>query len=152
MQEPIIFEDTVTYQLAKVATAYRNALERHLGPIGLHSGQTLLLIELWREDGLRPIDLAERLSIKAPTVTNILNGLDEINLIRIVEKDKTDKRTKRIFLTVKGRQIRSEVEQRWVDMEAECVAGLPETDRFVFNSVLKRLRATYTGQPLAEEE
>ncbi len=151
MQESIIFEDTVTYQLAKVATAYRNAIERHLVAVGLHSGQTLLLIELWREDGLRPIDLAQRLSIKAPTVTNILNGLDEMNLIR-VKKDTKDKRASRVFLTAQGKTIRGEVEQRWVDMEAECVAGLPETDRFVFNSVLKRLLATYTGKSFSDEE
>jgi DNA-binding MarR family transcriptional regulator len=151
MQEPIIFEDTVTYQLAKVSTAYRNAIERHLGPVGLHSGQTLLLIELWREDGLRPIDLAQRLSIKAPTVTKILNGLDEMNLIR-VKKDTKDKRASRVFLTALGKNIRSDVEQRWVDMEAECVAGLPETDRFVFNSVLRRLLATYTGKSFSDEE
>jgi MarR family transcriptional regulator, organic hydroperoxide resistance regulator len=151
MQEPIIFEDTITYQLAKVSTAYRNAIERHLGPVGLHSGQTLMLIELWREDGLRPIDLAQRLSIKAPTVTNILNGLDEMNLIRI-KKDTKDKRASRVFLTALGKNIRSDVEQRWVDMEAECVAGLPETDRFVFNSVLRRLLATYTGKSFSDEE
>lgn len=151
MSQSIIFEDTVTYQLAKVATAYRNAIERHLGEIGLHSGQTLLLIELWREDGLRPIDLAQRLHIKAPTVTNILSGLDEINLIR-TKKDGKDKRSTRVYLTTKGKLIRTEVEQRWVDMEAECVAGLPETDRYVFNSVLKRLRATYTGEGLSEED
>lgn len=151
MREPIIFEETITYQLAKVATAYRNALERHLGAIGLHSGQTLLLIELWREDGLRPIDLAQRLHIKAPTVSNILSGLDEINLIR-TKKDGRDKRSTRVFLTEKGKTIRSEVEQRWVDMEAECVSGLPETERYVFNAVLKRLRATYTGEAFSDEE
>lgn len=152
MQEPIVFEETITYQLAKVATAYRNAIERHLGEIGLHSGQTLLLIELWREDGLRPIDLANRLNVKAPTVTNILNGLREINLIRSKDKMANDKRTTRVYLTEKGRHIRSEVEQRWVDMEAECVAGLPETERFVFNAVHKRLLATYTGKNFSEEE
>jgi DNA-binding MarR family transcriptional regulator len=110
-----------------------------------------MLIELWREDGLRPIDLAQRLSVKAPTVTNILNGLDEINLIR-TKKDGRDKRSTRVFLTEKGRLIRSEVEQRWVDMEAECVAGLPETERYVFNAVLKRLRATYTGENFSDED
>ena len=117
----------------------------------MHSGQTLMLIELWREDGLRPIDLAQRLSIKAPTVTNILNGLDEMNLIRI-KKDTKDKRASRVFLTALGKNIRSDVEQRWVDMEAECVAGLPETDRFVFNSVLRKLLATYTGKSFSDEE
>lgn len=151
MDDRIVFEDTVTYRLAKLATAYRTAIERHFGSIGLHSGQTFLLIELWREDGLRQIDIAKRLNIKAPTVTSILKGLDEINLVRF-EDDTDDKRSTRVFLTAKGRQIRQEVEKRWLDMEAECIAGLPNTEIFVFKSVLKRLHATYTGQTFTEDE
>lgn len=152
MNEPIVFEDTISYLLAKVTIAYRNAIERHMAEIGLHSGQTFLLIELWREDGIRQIDLAKRLNVSAPTVSTMLIGLRKIHLIKPKKKDEGDGRSSRVFLTERGKHMRGEVERRWIDVEAECIAGLPATDRFVLQEVLKKLRATYTGQIPPEEE
>ncbi len=151
MPEPIVFEDTIGYLLAKVTTAYRNALERHMGAIGLHSGQAFILLELWDQDGLRQIDLARRLSVKPPTVSNMLKGLGQINLIKTEQFD-DDARSTRVFLTEKGKVIRSEVEKQWVELEAECVSGLTNTERLVFADVLRKLRARYTGQKLVDEE
>ena len=81
MATRITFEDTVSFLLAKVTTAFRNSLERHMGAIGLHGGQIFVLLELWKQDGLRQIDLAKRLNLSAPTVNKMLKGLIEINLV-----------------------------------------------------------------------
>ncbi len=151
MSQPIVFEETVSYLLAKVTTAYRNAIERHMGSIGLHSGQAFVLIELWREDGLRQIDLARRLNVKAPTVNNMVKGLEQINLVRSMPT-KGDGRSVSVHLTQKGKTIRSEVEKRWIDVEAECVGPLSPSDRFVLFEVLKKLRGTYTGQKMEDED
>ncbi len=152
MTDSIVFEDTISYLLAKVAVAYRTAIERHMAEIGLHSGQTFLLIELWREDGLRQVDLAKRLNVSAPTVSTMLVGLRRIKLIKPKEKDDGDGRSSRVYLTDRGRHIRGDVERRWIDVEAECIAGLPSTDRFVLHEVLKKLRATYTGQKPPQDD
>src|SRR5687767_3937640 len=122
MPAPIEFEDTVSYRLAKVTTAFRTALERHMGEIGLHGGQVFVLLELWKQDGLRQIDLAKRLSVKAPTITNMINGLIEINLVRR-QRFEDDARSTRVFLTPQGRTIRQEVDLRWLDLEAEVLTG-----------------------------
>ena len=151
MNAPIVFEETVSYLLAKVTTAYRNAIERHMGEIGLHSGQAFVLIELWNKDGMRPVDIARRLDIKPPTVSSMLRGLEKINLVKTEETD-GDGRSVRVFLTAKGRNIRSDVERRWIDVEAECVGPLTSTDRLVLLDVLRKLRGTYTGQKIVEEE
>jgi len=150
MAEQIIFEDTVSYHLAKVTTAYRTALESHMGSIGLHGGQTFLLLELWDQDGLRQIDLARRLSISAPTVSKTLNGLMEINLVRR-KQIVGDARATRIFLTEKGKHIRADVERQWIELEDECLTGLTETERLVLLEVLRKLRKTYTGRQEADE-
>lgn len=151
MPEAIEFEKTVSFMLARVAILYRNAVERAMAQIGLHSGQAFLMIELWKEDGLRPIDLAHQLNVKAPTVSNMLRGLEQINLIKLVTSDH-DGRSSRVILTERGRQIRSDVEKQWVDLESECVSGLSKTELLILEDVLKKLRATYTGQKLVEEE
>ena len=65
------FEDTTSYVLTKTGTAHRNLLEKKMKEIGLHSGQVFVLMELWKRDGQRQIDLAAafvfrlRLSIRS---------------------------------------------------------------------------------------
>ncbi len=144
MAEMIKFEETVSFRLAKVTTAFRNSLERHMGQIGLHGGQIFVLLELWKEDGLRQIDIASRLSLSAPTVNKMLKGLIEINLVTRSRTD-DDARSTRIFLTKKGQQMRGEIEAQWLELEESCLTGLTETERLVLFDLLGKLRTTYTG-------
>ena len=147
----IKFEETVSYRLAKVTTAFRNSLERHMSSIGLHGGQIFLLLELWKEDGLRQIDLAKRLSLAAPTVNKMLRGLIEINLITRSRED-ADGRSTRIFLTELGYRMRDEVEEQWLELEQNSLAAITETERLVLYELLGKLRTAYTGLTEGENE
>jgi DNA-binding MarR family transcriptional regulator len=144
------FEETVTYRLARVTTAYRNALERHLSRVGLHGGQAFVLIELWRQDDVRQVDIAARLNISAPTINKILKGLSEINLIKTA-RERDDARTTRVFLTDKGRKIRAEVADEWLELESEYLSSLTETERLILPDLLGKLQAAYTGQKEEDE-
>lgn len=151
MASHIRFEDTVSYLLGKVTTAFRNSLERHMGEIGLHGGQIFVLLELWKKDGLRQVDIANRLSLSAPTVNKMLKGLIEINLVtrsRIAD----DGRSTRIFLTERGFEMRGEVESQWLELEESCLVGLTETERLVLFDLLGKLRNAYTGREEESEE
>lgn len=151
MASHIKFEDTVSYLLAKVTTAFRNSLERHMGEIGLHGGQVFVLLELWKQDGLRQVDIATRLNLSAPTVNKMIKGLTEINLVTHSKID-GDKRSTRIFLTPLGYEIREEVEKQWLELEESCLTGLTETERLVLSELLGKLRNTYTGREEESDE
>ena len=146
----IRFEDTVSYLLARVSTAFRNSLERRMGEIGLHGGQIFVLFELWQQDGLRQVDIAKRLSVSAPTVNKMLKGLADINLVTNSRID-NDARSTRIFLTDRGREMRGEVEAQWLELEENVLSGLTETERLVLFELLSKLRSTYTGTVDADE-
>lgn len=151
MAAQIDFEQTVSFLLAKVTTAFRNSLERQMGQIGLHGGQVFVLFELWETDGLRQIDLAKRLNLSAPTVNKMVNGLIEINLVTR-ERLEDDGRSTRIFLTDTGAAVRSQIESQWIDLEESCLVGLSETERLILFELLGKLRTTYTGrEPLSED-
>lgn len=150
MAAQIDFEQTVSYLLAKVTTAFRNSLERQMGQIGLHGGQIFVLFELWQKDGLRQIDLANRLDLSAPTINKMVNGLLEVNLVSR-ESIENDARSKRIFLTDAGTAIRSQIESQWVDLEESCLVGLSETERLILFELLGKLRNTYTGREPASD-
>lgn len=145
MSQLIEFEDTSSFLLAKVGTAFRNSLERFMAPIGLHAGQVFVLIELWRSDGMRQIDLAERLDVAAPTVNKTVKGMIELGLVKITRLV-DDARSTRIFLTDRGRSIRPEIEGQWLELEEDCLSSLTETERLVLFDLIGKLRNKYTGR------
>jgi DNA-binding MarR family transcriptional regulator len=151
MAELIKFEETVTFLLAKVSTASRNALERRMGQIGLHGGQIFVLFELWKKDGQRQIDLAKKLDITAPTINKMIKGLIDINLVTRSRAD-GDGRSTRIFLTPKGFAIRPEIEEQWLELEESCLTSLNKTERAVMASILMKLRNLFNGRPNSEED
>ena len=150
MATQIKFEDTVSYLLAKVSTAFRNSLERRMGEIGLHGGQIFVLFELWQQDGLRQIDIAKRLNLSAPTVNKMLKGLIEVNLVTRSRLD-DDARSTRIFLTDRAFSIREEIEAQWLELEENILSGLTETERLVLFELLGKLRSVYTGTVDSDE-
>ena len=150
MATQIKFEDTVSYLLAKVSTAFRNSLERRMGEIGLHGGQIFVLFELWQQDGLRQIDIAKRLNLSAPTVNKMLKGLIEVNLVTRSRLD-DDARSTRIFLTDRAFSMREEIEAQWLELEETVLSGLTETERLVLFDLLGKLRSTYAGTDIDEE-
>jgi len=148
---PIKFEDTVSYLLAKLSTAFRSSLERHLGRIHLHAGQVFVLFELWKSDGLRQIDLAKSLDLSAPTVNKTVKGLVELGLVSSSRID-DDARSTRIFLTDRGRRIRSNIEAQWLEVEEECLSSISEVERLMLIELLSKLRNSYTGRRAAEDD
>src|SRR5688572_1346742 len=146
----IKFEDTVSYRLGRVTTAFRTSLEKCMGQIELrdgylHGGQVFLLFELWNQDGIRQRDLAERLALAAPTVNKMVNALVKQGLVTCSRLE-DDARSTRIFLTKRGVEIRNAIERQWVDLEESCLSGLTETERLILHDLLGKLKSTYTGR------
>jgi len=132
------FENTVTYLLAKLSLAHRNLFERAAVSAGLHSGQAFVLLELWKEDGQRQIDLAAKLNLSAPTVNKILGGLLENDMVTR-GKYENDARSTRIFLTRKGRDIRGRLEDQWQALEERTLGGLTDTETLMLHQLLTKL-------------
>ena len=132
------FRDSVSYLLSKLTTAHRNLLEKSVQEVGLHSGQIFVLFELWKKDGQRQVDLAEKLNLAAPTVNKILGGMLQADLVTR-ERYEDDARSTRIYLTDKGRDVREPLELKWVDIEEQTVMGLTETEALILKQLLAKL-------------
>ena len=132
------FRDTTSYLLSKLTTAHRNLLERSVQEISLHSGQVFVLLELWKKDKQRQVDLAEKLNLAAPTVNKILGGMLESDLVTR-ERFDNDARSTRIVLTQKGRDVRPLLEQKWTEIEEQTILGLTETEALILKQLLSKL-------------
>lgn len=132
------FRDTVSYLLSKLTTAHRNLLEKSVQEIGLHSGQAFVLLELWKKDKQRQVDLAEKLNLAAPTVNKILGGMLEADLVTR-ERFDNDARSTRIVLTEKGWDVRPLLEEKWIEVEEQTLMGLTDTEALILKQVLAKL-------------
>ena len=138
------FHRTVSHLLAAVATAHRSHLEKRLSDTGLHSGQAFLLMELWKRDGRRQVDLAAELNIAPPTINKTLLGLIDGGFV-VRTRVEDDARSTRIFLTDEGREVRDTVEAQWLEIEEEILTELTETERMVLAELLTKLKHFYFG-------
>jgi MarR family transcriptional regulator, organic hydroperoxide resistance regulator len=138
------FHDTVSHLLSRVAIAHKSFLESRLGEIGLHGGQAFILIELWKRDGRRQVDLASQLGLAPPTVNKTLGGLIDTGLVRRARLE-DDARSTRIFLTDEGREMRNTVEGQWLEIEEQILTGLTEAERLILQEILIKLKHFYYG-------
>ena len=142
-------QETVSYFLSRVSTAYRNSLERKMGAIGLHGGQVFILLELWKQNGQRQVDLAAKIGVTTPTINKMILGLIQSRLVERTRLE-NDARSTRIFLTPDGAEIKESVEAQWHELEEETVAGLTDAERLILFELLTKMKNLYSG--VAAEE
>lgn len=132
-------EETTGFLLAKVCRAHRTGLGALLAPLGLHVGQEMVLLELWREDGLRGGELAERLGVEPPTMTRTLRRLESCGLVKR-QPDPEDARSTRFHLTEEGRALRAPVDDLWNRVETRVVAGMTAGEEVLLRGLLLKVR------------
>ena len=133
-------KETTGFTLAKVCRAHRGNVGELLADVGLHVGQEMVLFELWREDGLRGGELAERLGVEPPTVTKMLRRLERCGLVSR-SQDPEDARSLRVYLTEEGRSLEEPVVRCWERVEEKSLAGMSADERRTLHRLLTKVRA-----------
>lgn len=132
-------EETAGFALAKACRAHRVNVGAALAGVGLHVGQEMVLLELWKEDGLKGGELAARLRVEPPTVTRMIQRLEGCGLVER-RKDPDDARSFRVCLTEKGRALEDPVAERWDQVEEKAFRGMSEAEKTLLRGLLARVR------------
>lgn len=83
-------------------------INKEVSKFGIGSGQFMFLLELYIEDGRNQEEISEKLKIDKGTTARALKKLeDQRFIIRI--KDENDKRSNKIYLTDKAKDIKEDV-------------------------------------------
>jgi len=135
-QKPI--PETIGFLLAQTCKAHRSMADRLLGEVGLHAGQEMILLRLWREDGLMQSDLADRLCVQAATVTKMIHRLAEAGLVER-RGDSEDQRISHVYLTEKGRALQPPVEEIWGCFEQTSFASLTLEEKILLRRLLMQV-------------
>jgi MarR family transcriptional regulator for hemolysin len=91
-------------QLVESSRLLRNYIDHRAKERGTTRAQWIVLFRLRQQEGLSQVDLAEVLELQPISLVRLLDRLVEHELLER-RHDPKDRRTNRLFLTEKGRQL-----------------------------------------------
>lgn len=128
-------QDYIGFQLLQIHKAHRRLAEAALNKLGVHTGQELILLQLWIEEGIPQSQLAACMEVEPPTATKMLQRMESAGLI-VRRQDPEDARVSRVYLTARGRALEQPVLDVWKQLEAQTVTGLSLTEQALLHRLL----------------
>ena len=130
--------DFIGFQVLQVHKAHRSRAETALNKLGVHTGQEMILLQLWIEEGIPQSQLAASMEVEPPTATKMLQRMERAGLIER-RPDPEDARISRVYLTERGRALEQPVLDVWKQLEAQTVAGLSLTEQALLHRLLMQI-------------
>ena len=134
------FEDCIIFQLAKAYQKAHGLFKKRLLPYGLTPIQHLILEALWLEDGLSQKDIGTRLVLDRATLSGVLDRMSAGGWVT-KEQDPEDKRTLRVCLTEKGRDMKAGLSSERNQANAELLSGLNLEEKVLLKRLLKDVQS-----------
>ena len=131
-------QDYIGFQVLQVHKAHRQLAEAALNKLGVHTGQEMILLQLWIEEGIPQSQLAASMEVEPPTATKMLQRMERAGLIER-RTDPTDARVSRVYLTERGRALEQPVLDVWKQLETQTVADLSLTEQALLHRLLMQV-------------
>jgi DNA-binding MarR family transcriptional regulator len=129
----------VGYHIAQASVATVATFEHHVGkPFGLRKVEFSLLMLLLANGPLAPKQLGATLSLTAPTLTSLLDRLQERRLLRR-EPNPRDGRSQHIVLTDQGQRLAHDAAAAAGPMERQLLERLTRAEHAMLIELLSRL-------------
>jgi DNA-binding MarR family transcriptional regulator len=138
---------TINHLFVQTCKAHRTRTSELLSEFGVHVGQEMILGALWQEGGLPMSQLAERLEVQPPTITRMIQRMENSGLVERRPCGK-DLRVAFVHLTAKGEALREKVEGVWAAVERQLTQGMTGEEKALFQNMLARARSNLS-KPLA---
>lgn len=131
----------------KASSMARNLMTPHFARFGITGAQWAVLRALQRAeneglDGLRPSSLGQRLLVKKPSVTGVVERLRRSGWVASREGDE-DHRSKKITLTPEGRRLMKRVLKHHPDQQQKMLACLTPTEQRTLIRLTEKLATHY---------
>jgi DNA-binding MarR family transcriptional regulator len=126
--------------IKRLHLATRRAYDDAFAAYRLTGPQANVLRFVWLQDGIEQRELQERLGVTGATLTGIIDGLVERELVeRRLSPD--DARVKQLFLTERGRAVSDDLGGILVRLHDQLVQGFSPTEQALLGDWLQRMAA-----------
>ncbi|WPB96440.1 MarR family winged helix-turn-helix transcriptional regulator [Streptomyces malaysiensis] len=128
----------MSHAIFRVARLHRILAGQLLRRVGLHTGQELVMMQLWDRGPQRQTDLVRLLGSDAATMTRTIRRLEHAGFVRR-RPCADDKRVTIIEPTTASLALRHEVEQIWAELERGVTDDLTPDQQSEAIDVLERI-------------
>ena len=128
------------YLINHLARIFARALADEVRPLGLAPAQFMVLLELWREEGLTQRQLVERLDVEQATIANTLARMERDGLI-VRRPVAGDGRVQSIHPSPRARQLEGPATDAATGVNRALLAGFSREERERFLDVMTRIIA-----------
>ncbi len=141
--DPLEFlpQHSLGYLLRDTYRAFSKILQARISPHGVTIGQWYFLRVLWEEDGLTQRELSQRVGMMEPTTVTALNGMEKRGYVRRV-RNATDRRKVNIFLTEKGRALRTRLLPHAAEVNRVAARALTPADIEKLRTILSAMKGS----------
>lgn len=136
-------KDCPYYLISRVTLVVTSALKRGLSAADVEEVKPAylgVLMSLWREDGLKVVELGRRAGLEPSTMTGLLDRMERDRLVAR-SADLLDRRVQRIFLTQEGQNVQGAVLKVIDRILPEVFEGISEEELLTTKDVLQRVLA-----------
>jgi DNA-binding MarR family transcriptional regulator len=118
--------DRLNAAIRAIGMRHRALAARLLGPLALHPGQEVLLLELAAHGPRTQVQLATASGCEPPTITGSVRKLEDAGLV-VRRPSPTDGRVTIVELSDRGRRLLPELRQAWVELAERTIEGIDST-------------------------
>ena len=131
-------------RLHSAARLSRTALAGRLLAHGFYAGQDQIMIALSQEDGQTPGQLASRLGVRPPTITQTINRLQSQGFVD-KRASENDGRQAHVFLSESGTETIRAIEICVKKTEKEALKGFDKKELKTLGKLLARVEANLSN-------
>jgi len=133
------YDDCIVFLLAKAYQKAHSQLKKRLSPYGLTPIQSLILADLWGEDGISASEIGKRLTLDPATLSGVVDRMISGGWIGKIS-DPEDKRIHRIFLTEKGKNLQPEILAERNQANEEVLEQMNVEEKMLFKRLLREVQ------------
>ena len=131
--------ESVGFVVREVWRLFARCLQPRIAREGVTIGMWFVLRMLWDEDGMTQRELGERVGINGPTMVTALNSMERAGLVKRVH-NQADRRKINVFLTKRGRKLKSTLWPMAAEVLALGLSGLTRSQVQSLNKMLAQVR------------
>lgn len=142
-------QDNVVFLATDVGRLFRKRFDVAARQLGVTGPQWRMMAAIRRTPGMNQGALAAWLEVEAITAGRMIDRLEKRGLVER-RHDPADRRTWLLFLTAASEQLMVQLASCATDAFAEALAGFSDADHEHLKTLLERLRANLSDDPLTE--
>lgn len=129
------FEKYIGVNVQRAALKLNNYYQKVVNPFDITVDQWEILVILWEKEGITQKEIAERLDKDQTNIARMLFKLEKKGFIyRVIHE--TDRRSLRVYLTPKGREIKDDILDPSIEAYKNTIKGLSEEEVETFRRIL----------------